>query len=142
VPVDLVRTPDLYPAPYAYAALSTCGRLVFTAGACPVDQEGRVAERGDIPAQTRRALANLRCALLASGADVSSVLKTTVYVASSSRSDMDLAWDEVRSFFSRHEAPSTLLGVAALGYPDQLVEIEAVAERPPHPREKGRPPRR
>jgi hypothetical protein len=26
-----------------------------------------------------------------------------------------------------HDAPSTLLGVAALGYPDQLVELDAVA---------------
>jgi hypothetical protein len=26
-----------------------------------------------------------------------------------------------------HHAPSTLLGVAVLGYPDQLVELEAVA---------------
>lgn len=26
-----------------------------------------------------------------------------------------------------HDVPSTLLGVAALGYDDQLVEIEAVA---------------
>jgi len=28
-----------------------------------------------------------------------------------------------------HDAPSTLLGVATLGYQDQLVEIEAVAAR-------------
>ena len=31
--------------------------------------------------------------------------------------------------FGAHDAPSTLLGVAALGYPDQLVEVEAVAIR-------------
>ena len=29
--------------------------------------------------------------------------------------------------FGDHEAPSTLLGVAVLGYPDQMVEIEAIA---------------
>jgi len=29
--------------------------------------------------------------------------------------------------FGDHDAPSTLLGVAALGYADQLVEVEAVA---------------
>ena len=28
------------------------------------------------------------------------------------------------------DAPSTLLGVAVLGYPDQLVEVEAVAVLP------------
>jgi enamine deaminase RidA (YjgF/YER057c/UK114 family) len=29
--------------------------------------------------------------------------------------------------FADHDAPGTLLGVAALGYRDQLVEVEAVA---------------
>ena len=33
----------------------------------------------------------------------------------------------VRGAFGDHDAPSTLLGVAVLGYPDQLVEVEAVA---------------
>jgi hypothetical protein len=28
-----------------------------------------------------------------------------------------------------HDAPSTLLGVAVLGWPGQLVEVEAVATR-------------
>jgi hypothetical protein len=33
----------------------------------------------------------------------------------------------VRRGFGDHDAPSTLLGVAVLGYPDQLVEVEAIA---------------
>jgi hypothetical protein len=33
----------------------------------------------------------------------------------------------VAAAFGDHDAPSTLLGVAALGYDGQLVEIEAVA---------------
>jgi hypothetical protein len=37
------------------------------------------------------------------------------------------AWDVVSAVFGEHDAPSTLLGVAALGYAGQLVEIEAVA---------------
>jgi hypothetical protein len=35
----------------------------------------------------------------------------------------------VREAFGRHAAPSTLVGVTVLGYPDQLVEVEAVAVR-------------
>ena len=30
-------------------------------------------------------------------------------------------------YMGDHDAPSTLLGVALLGYPDQLVEVEAIA---------------
>jgi hypothetical protein len=37
------------------------------------------------------------------------------------------AWEVVAAAFGEHDAPSTLLGVAVLGYRDQLVEIEAVA---------------
>jgi enamine deaminase RidA (YjgF/YER057c/UK114 family) len=57
------------------------------------------------------------------------VLKTTVYVATADRADLVAAWDVVRAAFGRHAAPSTLVGVTVLGYPDQLVEVEAVAVR-------------
>ena len=33
----------------------------------------------------------------------------------------------IREHMGEHDAPSTLLGVAVLGYEDQLVEVEAVA---------------
>lgn len=64
------------------------------------------------------------------------MLKTTVYVASSSRDDLLAAWDEVATVFSGHDVPSTLLGITVLGYPGQLVEIEAIAlaaSRPQNP---------
>ena len=51
-------------------------------------------------------------------------------VASSDRSDLTEAWEVVHTGFGDHDAPSTLLGVTVLGYPDQLVEIEAVAALP------------
>ncbi len=66
-------------------------------------------------------------ALEASGARVEDVVKTTVYVASQDRADLQVAWDVVRSRFGEHDAPSTLLGVSVLGWPGQLVEVEAIA---------------
>ena len=53
-----------------------------------------------------------------------------MYVASSDRSDLVVAWDVVRRHFGDHDPPSTLLGVGVLGYPDQLVEVEAIAALP------------
>ena len=76
-----------------------------------------------------QALGNLQTALEDSGATVRDVLKTTVYVASSDRGQLVAAWDEVAGFFGDHDVPSTLLGVV-LGYPGQLVEIEAIAASP------------
>lgn len=126
--VELIRSTRLFPgAPYAYAARARQADLIFTAGACPLDEQGQVVAPGDVGEQMRRALANLRIALAEAGATIQDVLKTTVYVASSDREDLLAAWHEVADAFGEHDVPSTLLGVAVLGYPGQLVEIEAVA---------------
>jgi len=128
VPVRLVRTDQLYSgAPYAYAAIAPAGGLVFTAGACPLDRNGMVTDPGDYAAQARQVVANLRTALAAAGASLTDVLKTTVYVASADQADLLSVWEVVHEAFGCHDAPSTLLGVATLGYSGQLVEIEAVA---------------
>jgi len=127
--VRLLRSQQLHVSvPYAYAASTEApSRLVFTAGACPLDAEGRTVAVGDVAGQTEQVMANLRIALQAGGAELTDVLKTTVYVASSSRDDLGAAWQVVRRHFGEHDAPSTLLGVTVLGWPDQLVEVEAVA---------------
>lgn len=126
--VQLVRSTRLFPGPpYAYAARARQPDLVFTAGACPLDEHGDVVAPGDIKEQMRQAVSNLGVALAEAGATVRDVVKTTVYVASADRADLVAAWNEVAGFFGEHDAPSTLLGVAVLGYPGQLVEIEAVA---------------
>ena len=125
--VQLVRVPRLYGGvPYACASITGPGALVFTAGACPLDETGAVAG-GDAGHQARQVMANLSEALAAAGATLADVLKTTVYVASADRGDLAAAWDVVRAAFGEHDAPGTLPGVTALGYPGQLVEVEAVA---------------
>ncbi|MDR2987882.1 MAG: RidA family protein [Nocardiopsaceae bacterium] len=126
--VKLVRAHRLYSGvPYAYAAVAEPGALVFTAGACPLDENETVVGTGDARRQAQQVMDNLTEALAAAGAALTDVLKTTVYVASTDRDDLLAAWDVVRAAFGEHDAPSTLLGVTLLGYRDQLVEVEAVA---------------
>ena len=126
--VRLVRSDRLYAGvPYAYASVGDSAALVFTAGACPLSPDGEVIGPGDVRAQARQAVANLAEALAAAGSGLPGVLKTTVYVASGERADLVAAWEVISSAFGEHDVPSTLLGVAVLGYPGQLVEIEAVA---------------
>ena len=129
--INLVRSGRLYEGvPYAYASVAPRGSLIFTAGACPLDERGEVAGVGDVRAQASLAVANLGTALAEAGATLADVLKTIVFVASAERADLVAAWDVVSAAFGEHDAPSTLLGVTVLGYPDQLVEIEAVAVLP------------
>jgi enamine deaminase RidA (YjgF/YER057c/UK114 family) len=112
-------------APYEYTA--TAGGFVFAAGACPLDDEGRVVAPGDLEAQAERAVENLREALANEGVGFDDVVKATMYVVGTERADLVRVWNVVSPVLGR--VPNTLLGVSFLGYPDQLVEIEAVAYR-------------
>lgn len=132
MPVELIRSASLTDtAPYAYAARVPGHDLVFTAGACPLDAEGGIGPVGDRAGQAARVMDNLRTALAAAGAGLDDVAKSTVYVVTDDRADLVAVWDVVRRAFGSHDAPSTLLAVPLLGYPDQLVEVEAVAAVPP-----------
>jgi enamine deaminase RidA (YjgF/YER057c/UK114 family) len=123
---ERIVVPGLHPPPgYSHAAVAS-GRTVFAAGAVPLDGEGRLVGAGDRVAQTRQVLDNLRVQLEAAGARPSDVVKSTVLVVATAMEELDEAWDVIMaSDFAG--APSTLLGVTVLGYPGQLVEVEAVA---------------
>ncbi len=110
-------------APYEYSR--SAEGLVLCAGACPLDAAGNVVGPRDFEAQARQTVENLLAALHEAGADAEGLLKTTIYVATSDRADLVRVWEVVAARLGR--APSTLLGVSLLGYPGQLVEIEAVA---------------
>ena len=127
--VTLIRSAALSDvAQYAYAATAPAeARLIFFAGACPLNLDGSTAGVGDYAAQASKAIENLVIALEAAGARLEDVVSTRVLVASSKQSDLVDAWAVVREAFGPHDVPSTLMGVTVLGYSDQLVEIEAVA---------------
>ena len=126
--VELIRSAALTDeVPYAYAAKVTAGHLVLTAGACPLDDDGVVGPVGDYPGQAERVMANLAAALADAGARLQDVAKSTVYVATTDRADLVAVWEVVRRAMGDHDAPSTLLAVPLLGYPNQLVEVEAIA---------------
>jgi 2-iminobutanoate/2-iminopropanoate deaminase len=112
--------------PYAHVVTAPPGgRLVFCAGAAAFGPNGEVVGEGDIVAQTRQVMENLRLALDAAGATFDDVVKLTNYVT-----DVNL-WREVlpvRAEYIREPFPaSSFVEVSALMFPELLVEIEAVA---------------
>ncbi|WP_019546196.1 RidA family protein [Streptomyces sulphureus] len=127
--VTLIRSASLSDAAeYAYAATAPAeSRLIFLAGACPLNEDGSTAAIGDFAGQAARAVENMRTALTDSGASLRDVISTRVLVASRRQEDLVTAWEVVRDAFGEHDVPSTLMGVTVLGYDGQLVEIEAVA---------------
>jgi len=127
---NYIKVAGLFPPPdYAHAAIVEVGdRLVFTAGAVPLDAAGELVGPNDVIAQTKQVLVNLHAALRAAGSDLENVVNTTVYVVSNDPKDLSDVWSIVRQSGLRIKPhTSTLLGVAVLGYTGQLVEITAVA---------------
>jgi len=115
--------------PYDYSALAPPGSIIFTAGACPLDATGAVVAPGDVCAQAERAVANLLAVLARHGAHASDLVRTTIYVVGP-REDLVAAWGVISSRLAPSRPPSTLLGVACLGYEHQLVEIDGIATLP------------
>lgn len=130
--IELFNPPGI-PTPEAYAqvAVATGSRTVYVAGQVARTAEGEPVGAGDLAAQVEQAYRNVAAALRGVGADFEHVAKLTVYIVDwhpdkmgelitgAVRAAEDLGLDIVR--------PITLIGIAALGEPDMLVEVEAVA---------------
>ncbi|KMJ57164.1 endoribonuclease L-PSP [Bacillus sp. LL01] len=126
--ISLIHSKSLAPVDYAYASRVPSGMdLLFLAGACPLNKDGKVPDSSNYEHQAKICVENLKEALKECDASLADVVYTRVLVASQNRSDLVIAWEAIRNEFGDHDVPSTLSGVTVLGYQDQLVEIEAVA---------------
>jgi enamine deaminase RidA (YjgF/YER057c/UK114 family) len=112
--------------PYDYGAVAPAGATLFTAGACPLDSSGHVVGLGDLAEQARVSIENLVLALARYGATPENLVKTTIFVVGD-QEDLVRAWNVIAKRLAPLRPPSTLVGVTALGYAGQLVEIEGIA---------------
>ncbi|MDZ7363716.1 MAG: RidA family protein [candidate division KSB1 bacterium] len=110
--------------PYSQAIKIAAGKMIFTAGQIALDPAtGRLIE-GDIAAQTRRALENLKAILAAAGAQLENVVKTTVFMADLGEfAAMNEVYGE---FFPANPPARSTVEVKALPR-GAKVEIEATA---------------
>ena len=126
--ISLIHSNSLPQVDYAYASRVPSGmEMLFLAGACPLDEHGKVLDSSNYEDQARICVENLKEALKECHASLTDVVYTRVLVASHKQSDLVTAWEAIRKEFGEHDVPSTLSGVTVLGYKNQLVEIEAVA---------------
>lgn len=103
------------------------GNLVWVSGNASMDMATGQAIGGDIRAQTRKTLENIRTVLEAAGSSLECVLKCNGYLT-----DVNdfAAYNEVYQEFFPHDPPArTTVGVK-LAIPVLLVEIEAIAYIP------------
>jgi enamine deaminase RidA (YjgF/YER057c/UK114 family) len=125
--------PDGLPKPDVYRQMSVASgtKLVFLAGQVARDAEGRKVGEGDLAAQVEQAYVNVGTAMAEVGGSFDDVAKLTIYVVDWTPEKMPLLGEGVARAAERlgidPVKPITLLGVAALGEPDLLVEVEATA---------------
>ncbi len=118
------------PIGYSHVAIVPSGPLVFVAGQVALDARGNVVGPGDYRAQAEQVFRNLGSALAAAGATFADVVKLTYYLLDVSHLP---EIREVRNRFVNVENPptSTAVQVSRLFRPEFLIEIDAVASRPP-----------
>ena len=95
-----------------------------------VDATGTIVGKGDLGAQTERALRNVETALAAGGAGLQHVVKWNVYIVHGQSAKA--GFESVTRRWGQRPNPPVISGffVAALAHPDFLVEIDAVAVVP------------
>jgi 2-iminobutanoate/2-iminopropanoate deaminase len=109
--------------PYSQGVIAA-GKLLFVAGQIALDPATGELTGGDIEAQTRRALENLRGILEAAGSSLDRVVKTTVFLRD--LRDFPRMNRVYAEYFNLNPPARSTVQVAALPK-DALVEIEAVA---------------
>lgn len=107
---------------YQYA--QRVGSQLFLAGQVPQAADGLIVAPGNPCAQASQCLANLNKVLAVHGFAAPDIRRLVVYVVGE-QADLSAAWGAVTEHFGGQVPPATLLGVARLGYPGQVVEIDA-----------------
>lgn len=114
--------------PTNYSHLVKYDNLMFIAGQISIDSDGNPVGEGDMAAQFRQVLENLKTILASQGADFSNVVKINIFTTDVDRLREHLA---IRSeYFGDHAPASTLVQIERLARPVYLLEIEAIAIAP------------
>jgi len=113
--------------PYSQAVVTTGGKLAFISGQVPEDASGNLVGKGDIEAQTRQVLTNLKTMVGEAGGTVADIVKITVFMVEITPSSYETVAKLRREFFGDGYPASTMVEVNSLVSPEWLIEIEAWA---------------
>lgn len=121
---NIIATTNAPAAIGPYSQAIDCGSLLITSGQIPIDPATGNLVEGDITAQTRQSLINVKAILEAAGLTMDNVAKTTVFLAHMSDfAAMNAVYAE---FFTEGNYPArSAVEVGALPK-GALVEIETI----------------
>jgi len=110
---------------YSEAVMAEGKRMLFISGMTARDKEGNIVGKGDMKAQTRQVMENIKAVLEKVGATFDQIVKVSVFITDMSRFK---EIHEVRAQYFKKDYPaSTMVQVSGLVSPELLIEIEAIA---------------
>jgi enamine deaminase RidA (YjgF/YER057c/UK114 family) len=113
---------------FSHAVRQRGGDTLHLAGQVAMNNEGALVGPGDLVAQTRQVLANLRQVLEAAGATPANLVRLRTYVVNHSPDKLGPVIGEIKTFYAgTTPAANTFIGVSMLARPEYLIEIEATA---------------
>ena len=118
---------------YSHGMVARAGELVIVAGQVGLNADGRVPG-DDVVSQTKQALENVRTVVEAAGCTMRDVVRLQTFLtrASDIGGFMKAREEVFPAYFpDKVYPPNTLLVVGRLVRPELLVEVEAMAVRPP-----------
>ena len=123
---QIIKTPEAPSAigPYSQGISIPCGKVIYTAGQIAINPKTGELVNGGIVEQTKQALENIKAILIAAGASMEQVIKTTVFLHS--MDDFTLMNETYARYFSTNPPARSTVEVARLPK-GAKVEIEAVA---------------
>ncbi len=128
--VDSFNPPDVW-APFgafSMAVIQGDGQVVHLKGQVALDRDGNVVGKGDMRAQVRQVLENIRTVLAALGGTMGDIVSLTQYAT-----DIELfmqSGDVRQEFFTDPYPVTTTVEVSRLYHTDLMIEITAIAEIP------------
>jgi len=128
--IDAVNPPDIWSpfGAFSMAVIQGPGQVVYLKGQVALDRNGQVVGAGDMRAQTRQALENIKSVLAHLGGVMGDIVSLTQHMTDIN-SFMQTG-DIRREYFSEPYPVTTTVQVAALYHPDLMIEITAIAEIP------------
>ena len=118
-----ISTPAAPAAIGPYSQAIRAGDFLFVSGQIPLDPATGAVVEGDVRAQARRVLENLRAIVTAAGGSLGLVVKTTVFLAD--MNDFPALNEEYGKFFAAPAPARVTVQVSRLPR-DVRVEIDAV----------------
>lgn len=111
---------------YGYSQAVRAGNMIFLSGQLSHDERGNFIGEGSFEKQIRQTYANIKSLLGKFGLSLDNIVSETIYVTDLA-SQAETLSSVHKEYFPKGRVTSTVVEIKRLYFPQQLLEISAVA---------------